>query len=118
MIVNKYVKIFALSAIFLAFIAGCATVDFDLRPTPQRTYYEAQNAYINAWDSYHKVWLALPDTDPRKAQWVQKYHPKFLFAAELLSKWSTGGFPPSEIDAALNSLEDILIQLAIQKGGK
>lgn len=93
---------------------GCATVNV----TPAGVYSETQKAYINAWNSYHNVWLALPDTDPRKTQWVKDYHPKFLKAAELLQKYQVT--PTADLQAMLQSamddLELILIQLSIKKG--
>lgn len=100
-------------------LVGCATVNVTV--TPKRVYYEAQEAYFNAWTAYHKVWLALPDTDPRKAEWVKKYHPKFLDVAILLQGW---GQTPDDynqatvVNMAIDKLENILIELAIQKGGK
>ena len=87
--------------------------------TPQRTYYEAQEFYLNAWSSYHNVWLAMPDTDPQKKEWTREYHPKFLEAAKLLSIWGKvpSGNTPDKLTTMLDTLESILIKLAI-KGGK
>lgn len=115
----KVARVIGVLFILFVFIGGCATVN--IQATPKRVYYEAQVAYFNAWDSYHKVWSALPDTDPRKAEWAQKYHPYFLDAAILIQAW---GQTPNDYNEAtlanlaIDKLEDVLIQLAIQKGGK
>jgi len=86
-------------------------------------YAQAQEAYLNAWNSYHAVWSALPETDPRKAQWTKDYHPKFLLAANALVSWekNTGSASSAQAaNAAIDALTGVLLQLAIpsQKGGK
>ena len=114
-------KKYKLLVVFLVVLGllSCATVNVTV--TPKRIYYEAQIAYFNAWEPYHKVWFALPDTDPRKAQWVKDYHPLFLDAAILLQAW---GQSPDDynqgnlVNQAIDKLENILIKLAIQKGGQ
>ena len=107
-----------ITVILLFVLMACAGTIANV--TPQRTYYEAQEFYLNAWSSYHKVWLALPVADPLKKEWTREYHPKFLKAAELLSVWgkAPSGNAPDNTMAILDSLEDILIKLAINKGGK
>jgi len=96
-------------------LTGCATINF--KPyTPQRAYADAQTAYLNSWTSYHKVWLALPETDPRKKAWVKDYHPEFQKAGELLQTWaSSPGSYDSSADAAIALVEDLIIKLAIKK---
>jgi len=95
---------------------ACATAPV----TPQSTYMNVQTAYLNAWESYHSVWLALPDTDARKAQWARDYHPKFLQAANLLSQFRVDPSTTNEqlVTNALTVCQGILIQLAITSGGK
>lgn len=85
--------------------------------SPQRTYYEAQEAYQTAWNTYHDFWVALPETDPRKAQWVKDYHPKFLSAANLLLDWGQGKIEADPVNAAIDVVQKLLIQLSIRKGG-
>ena len=106
--------------ILLMFVFGsCATLNIQM--TPKRVYYEAQIAFFNVWEPYQKAWLALPETDPRKAQWAETYHPLFLDAAILLQAW---GETPDDyeqgniVNRALDKLEALLIKLAIEKGGK
>ena len=110
--------IFPMIILLVVMLVGCTTLNVQM--TPQRAYYESQEFFLNAWNSYHRVWLALPDTDPIKNEWAVKYHPKFLKAAELLSVWSKfpSGSAPDNMTEALNAVEDILIKLAISKGGK
>ena len=107
--------------LLLACLTSCATIGINASQiTPKRAYYEAQVAYLNAWESYHKIWLALPDTDQRKADWAFTYHPKFLTAGELLAAWGkspSDGTQGGAVNVAIDQLEDILIQLAISKGG-
>ena len=107
---------FSLTMFCLTLLVGCA----GQQVTPQRIYAETQTTYLNAWDSYHKVWSALPDTDPRKGQWVRDYHPKFYRAAELLQAFrlSPGATTQERVNIALNECENILIELAISKGGQ
>ena len=100
----------------LVFLAGCAGVQI----TPARTYYEAQQLFINGWTAYHLVWSSFPDSDPRKTEWVKAYHPKFLAASKALNSWSGAVNDPSLADLAnlaINEVERILIELAIKKGG-
>jgi len=102
--------------ISLAFIAGC--VSGQVISTPQSDYLKAQKLYLHSWNSYHNVWLALPKTDPRKKEWVDKYHPLFLNAGIALSNWASQ--PSNETleqlaNTALDQVEDILIQLMIKK---
>lgn len=111
---------YAIAVVILiaALLAGCASMDIQM--TPDRIYMQAQKAYLNTWNPYHKAWLALPDTDPRKAEWVKKYHPVFVAAGEALIDW---GENPGDVtlesifDRALEDAEDVLIELAIKKGG-
>ena len=102
--------------LLVALMSGCAGQQI----TPQRAYAEAQTAYLNAWDSYHKVWLALPDTDARKGEWARTHHPKFFRAAGLLQNFSNLPTATNEqlLTQALGELENILIDLMIKKGGK
>lgn len=111
--------VISISLLCLVALMGCTTLN--IRMTPNRIYYEAQVAYVNAWESYHKVWSALPPDDPRKIEWVNNYHAMFLEAAELMTAW---GKNPTDNDLAdlaniaIDKLENVLIQLAIKKGGK
>jgi uncharacterized protein YceK len=113
---KRHKLIISVYLVCLIALAGCATVNV---LSPNRAYYEAQQAFFNAWETYHKAWVALPDTDPRKAEWVDKYHPVFLDAAILLNAW---GQEPNDqaqgdaVDLIMDKLENILIELAIKKG--
>lgn len=104
---------FALAA--LAWITACAGVQI----TPQRAYYEAQETYLSLWNNYHAAWLALPDTDPRKAEWVNEYHPTFLKAAELLEQFKLSGDVQTDmlLETVLDQCRGIVFKLAI-KGGQ
>jgi hypothetical protein len=116
---RKRSLIVLVAAVMVLAMTACATTN--VPSTPSRTYYEAQELYFNAWSSYHNVWLALPATDLKKAEWVKSYHPLFLEAGLLLQEW---GKAPGDVskanvtNLALDRLESILIQLAIKKGGK
>lgn len=116
MISKRKVALLVLFVALIALIAGCGAGQ---QITPARAFAEAQTAYLNAWDSYHKVWLALPDTDARKVEWAKAYHPKFLRAAELLQAFKNFPTATNEelLTQALEECESILIQLAIKKGG-
>lgn len=107
-------------SIFIAFIlcmlvVACANITW----SPQRAYYEAQESYITAWDTYHSAWLAIPTTDPRKAEWVKEYHPTFLKAASLLQQFKIDGSQDTDtlLQTVLAQCQDILFKLAISKGG-
>ena len=111
-------RAFRFSVLFLVVLAlgACATTQV----SPARTYYEAQQVYISAWNDYHLVWSALPETDPSKAEWVQKYHPKFATAASLLQSWSASTSDPTWATAAnqaIDTITQLLVELAIKKGG-
>ena len=109
-------------ALVIVGLMGCATVNLiPETATPQRTYYEAQQAFFNAWETYYAFWTALPETDARKVEWVEKYHPLFLEAAQLLKEWGEMPNDPDAIlivNAAINRLESILVSEAIKRGGK
>ncbi len=112
--------IIGLAMVFIMFLfAGCVTTQTG-KSTPGSTSLQAQESFLNAWDAYHKVWLALPETDPRKAEWLKKYHPAFGKAANLLESYriDSAGITKSLLDQALDQCENILIQLAIKKGAR
>jgi uncharacterized protein YceK len=107
----------AIVFITLAVLAGCATTA--VPQNQQEIYAEAQEAYISAWSTYHKLWSALPENDPRKIEWAQKYHPKFEQAGELLQLWAddTGSVEARiNFDMVFDVLEAWLID-QMQKGG-
>lgn len=108
-----------LTILLIFVLSACATVNVVM--TPKRVYYEAQVAYFNTWEPYHKAWLSLPDTDSRKAEWAKNYHPLFLDAAILLQAWgeSPGDYQQGNLaNEAIDKLEGILLKLAISKGGQ
>jgi hypothetical protein len=108
-------------------LTGCVTPSGGTTGVPPATqstmvYDQALTAYLNAWDSYHMVWVALPANDPRKTEWTKVYHPKFLAAAIALESWSRNpGSAPDAVaaNAAIDQVTAVLIQLAIplKKGG-
>lgn len=118
----KRKPIYLILAFILIMAVGCAGTIFNPGAlTPARTYYEAQNLYTSAWAGYHTAWLALPETDPRKVEWVDKYHPKFLEAGQKLNKWQVALDDASLANLAnlaVDELQEILIKLAIKQGGK
>lgn len=66
-------------------LKGCATIQVE---HPEMALVRAQKAYVSAWETYHQMWQALPDEDPRKDEWVDKYHHAFLHAGKLLQAWA------------------------------
>ena len=106
-------------------LSSCATLN--LRPTdemngteegltPQDAYYYALRFYNGAWESYHKVWVALPE--PTKTEWVKKYHTSFQRAGTYLMTWGNNVSNPNSQEgwkAIKDELQALLIQLAIQK---
>jgi hypothetical protein len=48
---------------------GCATIDLDLREDPEIPYYTALRFFNGAWESYHKVWIQLPEET--KTEWFE-----------------------------------------------
>jgi hypothetical protein len=125
---RRKIAVISLVMFGLFMIAGCTTTgQTGTTGTPatrsSMVYAQAQEAYLNAWGSYHAVWSALPETDARKAQWVKDYHPKFLMAANALVAWEKNPNSASDAQAAnvaIDQITSILLQLAIplQKGGK
>lgn len=114
----EYIGLVLVLVIFTWIFYGCP-VGKQQPITAQRTFMEAQNAYLSSWSSYERAWLLLPDTDPRKKQWAKDYHPTFIQAGELLLAWSaTPDSYDSSADRAIAAAEDILLKLAIKKGGK
>ena len=103
-------------------LAGCVTTQgtgttgVGTATIASQAYAQAQQTYLNAFNSYHTVWSVLPETDPRKAEWTQKYHPQFVLAAQALLTWSgdpTNGTNANSANAAIDQLTVILLQLAI-----
>lgn len=82
----KVIKISALFLLIIVLLSGCVTVQ-ERESSPARDCLEAQTAYIHAWETYHRFWEALPESDPRKQEWVEKYHKDFLEAGQLLQRW-------------------------------
>ena len=105
----------ALLLLCVLMLMGCAGQQI----TPARTYEALQTAYLSAWNSYHAVWLALPETDARKTAWVKEYHGKFYTTGQLIQRYKVDGSIGTNtlIEQALVELEGILIKLVIRKGG-
>jgi hypothetical protein len=80
-------KYLILPLLAIVLLVGCVTVQ-ERESSALRDCLEAQTAYVNAWETYHKFWQALPESDPRKKEWVEKWHPKFLEAGRLLQIWA------------------------------
>jgi hypothetical protein len=112
-------KLATLAMLAVTILAGCATLGLQAQAiTPTKAFNEASQAYINAWESYHKVWAALPETDSRKKAWVKDYHPKFYKAAEYLELWGQNYADPTKPvgwDTIISACEDVLMQLMIKK---
>ena len=90
--------------ILMVGLVGCATIN--IKPTPKTTFYDAVVAFNTMWESYHKVWSALDEE--KKAEWVEKYHPKFKMAADFLNVWASSlddPTNPAEWAAIENMLE-------------
>jgi hypothetical protein len=101
-------------------LMGCAGMGIpgSQTVTPTKAFNEASQAFENAWESYHTVWLALPKEDPRKAKWLKDYHPKFRKAGAFLELWGKNYADPTkpiDWDAIEQELTAILIQLAIKR---
>jgi hypothetical protein len=114
-------RIMVFCGILCLLMAGCATTQNGTTTANQAqlTYSQVNATFLNAWSSYHTVWAALPETDPRKAEWVKKYHPLFLAAAQALLAWNSD--PSSQADAtaandAVDQVTAVLLKLSI-KGG-
>jgi len=113
---RRKIGLFSLVIIVSIILSGCPA---SIQITPARIYLEAQTTYINAWDSYHTVWVAFPKNDPRKTEWVKKYHPKFREAGRILKDYQVNSTDSNRelLDKALDECENILITLAISKIG-
>lgn len=101
---------------FLAMVlVGCATINLNPVATPEIAYYNALSFFNGAWQSYHKVWLALPEA--QKTEWVLKYHVKFQKASKFLDAWSYNpqGTDVEQWRPLKDELENLLISLAIKK---
>ena len=104
-----------MALVFVGVLSGCGHLDINLNPhkTP---YDHAVGFFTDAWDSYHKVWVALED-EAEKTEWVDRYHTKFLRAGEFLKKWAEAPADPT-MDPLWQILKDeievILIKLAIR----
>ena len=111
---RKVITITTLLSMLIMFSA-CANLNFKLNPN-KTPYDQAISFFTDAWNSYHKVWLALPEE--KKADWVEKYHTKFQTAGEFLVNWSkTPGdsIMPTMWITLEDELETILIKLMINK---
>lgn len=112
-------KTVLLAALALILLVGC-TIDLG-KPTPISAYNQATARFENAWNSYHTVWLALPKEDPRRAEWLREYHPKFQKAGKFLAEWGQNLTDPSKPvswDVLEQEITAVLVRLAIQQGGK
>lgn len=106
--------------LMLTFLGACVFDWSTSEPTPTKAFVEASQTFANAWESYHTVWLALPQSDPRKAAWLKAYHPKFDQAAAYLELWGKNFNDPTKQvgwDSLAQVLQGVLIELAIKKGG-
>jgi len=93
---------------------GCATIGLDLREDPEIPYYAALRFFNGAWESYHKVWIQLPEET--KTEWANKYHTKFDTASDFLAIWALSpGEEKEDWKKLKETLENMLIQLAIKQ---
>ena len=108
---RKFALVVVLVAV-AALLAGCP------KPTPERVLEQAQTTYLNAWKSYHVVFLAQPDGV--RGEWVKKYHPVFEKAGGAIMRFSSTPTLDNEVllDRALAECEEVLVLLLIKKGGK
>ena len=93
-------------------VTSCATLNLNVNKTP---YDQALSFFNDAWKSYHKVWILLPEVE--KKEWVAKYHTKFKKAGDLLQSWaSTPGDSTILVawEITKDELQNILIELAIK----
>lgn len=119
MVIKKAIQLAMLVIVGIALLSGCATTQGQ-QQSPQQVYADAQRTYMSAWNTYHKMWAALPATDPRKSEWAREYHTKFVKAGELLQAWSED---PGSIQARISydMVFDVLDQWLIdqiEKGAK
>lgn len=114
-----------LALVLLFALSACATLNLRATDemtgteeglTPQEAYYYALRFYNGAWESYHKVWTALPE--PTKTEWVKKYHVQFKTAGMYLQTWGNNVTDPTNKEGwrvIKDELQTLLIQLAIKK---
>ena len=102
--------------LIILLVSGCAITSQDVKDNSQVVaYYSALTFFNGAWESYHKVWLTLPDE--KKAEWVNEYHKYFHDATLFLDVWS---LDPGNEKLAMDwqgvatILQTILTKLAIK----
>lgn len=121
---RKYRNVVILLAVMCFLATACGTWNLSkdemtgVEPslTPQDAYYYALRFYNGAWESYHKVWVALPEA--QKAEWVKKYHPKFKKAGDHLTLWSKSVTDPSSKEGwkkLKDDIQSLMIELSIRK---
>ena len=113
-------KKFSILLILGLFLFGCASMPGTTETNEDQItvpYYVALRAFNGAWDSYHKVWLQLPED--QKKEWVEKYHKTFYDASIFLSMWASDPDNPDPTydgdtwKMMKDKIEALMIQLAI-----
>jgi len=113
-------KVFPLFILITVLLAGCAGLtNINVVEEPEIPYYVALRTFNGAWESYHKVWIQLPEET--KTVWVNKYHKVFADATIFLDAWALDPNNPNPTydgqtwKFLAEKIETVLIQLAIKK---
>ena len=104
--------------LILLLVVSCSGLNVNWNLNNKTPYDQAVSFFADAWESYHKVWLQLPEE--KKAEWVETYHTKFQMTGEFLQVWASNPNDPIQStlwDTLKDELELILIKTAME-GGK